>query len=68
MACQWFIEALEKARARFGFQIWAYVLMPDHVHLVIRKHRDIAELMIDNFQAASHDALIESRARPLVQS
>ncbi len=33
--CEWFIEALEKARARFGFQLWAYVLMPDHVHLLV---------------------------------
>src|SRR5437868_3505088 len=33
--CEWFIQALEKARSRFGFQIWAYVLMPDHVHLLV---------------------------------
>jgi putative transposase len=32
---QWFLEALEHARVRFGFQLWAYVLMPDHVHLLV---------------------------------
>jgi len=33
--CEWFIQSLEKARIRFGFQIWAYVLMPDHIHLLV---------------------------------
>jgi putative transposase len=32
---EWFRQALEGARTQFGFQIWAYVLMPDHVHLVV---------------------------------
>ncbi|MBL8797509.1 MAG: transposase [Planctomycetia bacterium] len=33
--CEWFCQALEGARSKFGFQIWAYVLMPDHVHLLV---------------------------------
>jgi putative transposase len=33
--CAWFGQALQAARARFGFQIWACVLMPDHVHLLV---------------------------------
>src|SRR5690349_7860931 len=33
--CEWFLRALEDARAKFGFQVWAYVLMPDHVHLLV---------------------------------
>jgi putative transposase len=32
---EWFRDALEKARCRFGFQLWAYVLMPEHVHLLV---------------------------------
>ena len=32
---EWFREALETARSRFGFQLWAYVLMPEHVHLIV---------------------------------
>ncbi len=31
----WFIEALEAAREKWGFHLWAYVLMPEHVHLLI---------------------------------
>jgi putative transposase len=32
---QWFCEALADARLTSGFQLWAYVLMPEHVHLLI---------------------------------
>ena len=33
--CAWFCQALEEARTEFGFQIWAYVIMPDHVHVLV---------------------------------
>jgi putative transposase len=32
---EWFLEALAEARSRFGIQVWAYVLMPEHVHLLV---------------------------------
>jgi len=31
---EWLCEALDEARSEFGFQLWAYVLMPDHVHIL----------------------------------
>jgi len=31
----WFLEALESARQEWSFELWAYVLMPEHVHLLI---------------------------------
>lgn len=30
-----FLENLDRARKKHGFLVWAYVLMPDHVHLLI---------------------------------
>ena len=30
----WLIEAMEQARDRTGFDLWAYVIMPEHVHLL----------------------------------
>jgi putative transposase len=33
--CEWFRQAIEAAREKFAFQVWAYVLMPDHVHLLV---------------------------------
>ena len=32
---QWVIDAINKARDRHQFDVWAYVLMPEHVHLLI---------------------------------
>ena len=32
---QWFIEALAAARDIHRFDLWAYVIMPEHVHLLI---------------------------------
>jgi putative transposase len=34
--CQWLIESIEKARKKHHFSLWAYVFMPDHVHLLIQ--------------------------------
>ena len=31
----WLCEALDEAGAKFGFQLWAYVLMPEHVHALV---------------------------------
>jgi putative transposase len=32
---QWVIEALDTARRKFDFALWAYVVMPEHVHLLL---------------------------------
>jgi len=32
---EWFFEALKSARQKHPIHIWAYVLMPEHVHLLI---------------------------------
>jgi putative transposase len=39
---EWFREALEAARANFGFQLWAYVLMPEHVRLLVYPGSSVA--------------------------
>src|SRR5437660_12653828 len=31
----WFCAALDEARTKFAFQLWAYVVMPEHVHVVV---------------------------------
>ncbi|MBN1307435.1 MAG: transposase [Chitinispirillaceae bacterium] len=35
VACELFLSELERARSEHQFRIWAYVLMPNHVHLLI---------------------------------
>ena len=32
---RFFLKNLEKARKKHGFLVWAYVLMPEHAHLLI---------------------------------
>lgn len=47
-----------------GYTCNAAAVMPDHVHLLIRRHRDRAEAMIEGFQEASRQALIAAGRRP----
>jgi REP element-mobilizing transposase RayT len=42
------------------YTCYACAILPDHVHLVIRKHRDMAEQMIENLQDASRLCLHSS--------
>ena len=36
--CRWLAQAIDAARLRWGFDVWSYVFMPDHVHLIVRPH------------------------------
>jgi REP element-mobilizing transposase RayT len=40
------------------YTCYACAIMPDHVHVLMRKHRDHAETMIESLQDASRDSLI----------
>ena len=46
-----------------NYTCYACAIMPDHIHILIRKHRDRAEDMIAHFQEASRTILIESAGR-----
>lgn len=32
---EWFVDALENARRELAFDLWAYVIMPEHVHVLV---------------------------------
>ena len=49
--------------AERGYTCYACAVMPDHVHLLIRRHRDKAEQMIERFQRVTRVALIEAGQR-----
>lgn len=55
-----FAETVETQR----YTCYGCAIMPDHVHLLIRKHRHHAEEMIQHFQNASRKALIHIQRRP----
>jgi len=39
----WTTDAIERARERHGFRVWAWCIMPSHVHLLIATGRGISE-------------------------
>jgi putative transposase len=45
--CQWLAEAINEARVELNFDLWTYVFMPEHVHLIVRptdRDYDIADI------------------------
>jgi putative transposase len=45
---RWMVDAIRRARQRYAFDLWAYVIMPEHVHLIIRPrrtHYDISRIL-----------------------
>ena len=33
---EWLAESINRAKIEFGFDVWAYVFMPEHAHLIVR--------------------------------
>jgi len=63
---QWMIEAIELARIKHCVRLWAYVLMPEHVHLMLwptTRSYSIAAVLTTLKQSVSKRALLFVRAR-----
>jgi putative transposase len=43
-ACQWLARAIDAARIAHDFDLWAYVFMPEHVHLVVHPRQRLYEM------------------------
>jgi REP element-mobilizing transposase RayT len=59
MIANCFADVIRKMR----YTCYACAIMPDHIHLVIRKHRDLAEVMIHNFQMESRAGVLLLKQR-----
>jgi REP element-mobilizing transposase RayT len=61
------VQAIAKRFARVveeqRYTCYACALMPDHVHILIRKHKHLAEQMIENFQTSSREELLRPGLR-----
>ena len=53
-------SAFSREIERQRYTCYACAIMPDHVHILIRKHKHLAEEMIQNLQRESHLALRDS--------
>jgi REP element-mobilizing transposase RayT len=52
-------DAISHAIGKCNYTCYAFAVMPDHVHLLIRRHRDRAEEMIEKIQSLSRERLWE---------
>ena len=58
-------DSFAQVVAERKYTCYACAIMPDHVHALIRKHRDRAEAMIDHLQKASRQqSIAEGRRAP----
>lgn len=58
-------SVMSKVIGERGFVCYACAIMPDHVHILIRRHRDRAEEVVARFQDAAKVALIDAGKRPV---
>jgi len=58
---EWFVAAMEKARSRWPVDVWAYVIMPEHVHLLVRPREP--DLKLGSFAGF----IKEHTARPAIR-
>ena len=42
--CQWLADAINKVRIDFDFALWAYVFMPEHVHLIVYPRQPVYDI------------------------
>jgi putative transposase len=59
-SCTWMLQALELGRTRQMYDLWAYVVMPEHVHVVLWPRPDvtIASLLTTIKQSVAKRALL----------
>ncbi|HUS91135.1 MAG TPA: transposase [Phycisphaerae bacterium] len=39
--CHWVVDAIDAARAKRPFELWGFVIMPDHVHILLLPHQGV---------------------------
>jgi len=63
-SCWWVLQALQLGREKGQYDLWAYVIMPQHVHLVLWPHSgvQIQEILTTFKQSVSKRALVWLRA------
>src|SRR3954453_6484341 len=44
--CRWLAESIDGVRAEHDVQLWAYVFMPDHVHLIVLPRAEVYDMSV----------------------
>src|SRR5262245_41595703 len=42
--CEWLAQSIDAARKELDFALWAYVFMPEHVHLVVYPRQPVYDI------------------------
>jgi putative transposase len=63
---EWFIGALEEARQKWPISLWAWVAMPEHVHLIVAPRS--SNLRIGQFQGFVKERVARQSIRWLEQN
>ncbi len=61
---QWLVDAIARAPSKHCFHVWAYVIMPDHAHLLLwptELEYDVSEILNSIKQSVAKRALIHVR-------
>jgi len=56
----WFVEALDKARVAHQFDLWAWVIMPEHIHLLIHPRKpsyETAKILVSLKKPVGYQAI-----------
>jgi REP-associated tyrosine transposase len=64
--CQWLVDAVEDARQKWPIDLWAWVIMPEHVHLVLAPRKSL--LKIGTFQGFVKERVARQAIRWLEQN
>ena len=59
-SCQWVVDAIALSRERNPFDLWAWAIMPEHVHIALHPHKgtSIASILKTLKQSVSKRAII----------
>lgn len=60
-------RGIARAVAESRYVVFACSIMPEHVHMVVQRHRNLAERMIGHFKARATQQLIEEIIHPLAR-
>jgi putative transposase len=57
-ACTWVIDAIARAREIHDFRLWAYCIMPEHVHLLIWPRSELPPILASIKQSVANRAIV----------
>ncbi len=58
--CRWLVDSINSARQKHDFDLWAYVFMPNHVHLIMHPRTErysVSSILLSIKQPVAHRAI-----------